>query len=56
MPRLLRASLLVAALFLAACDGPALFETPISEPGQVWYDDRLIGSWYSFGGRNWDGA
>jgi hypothetical protein len=39
---------LLAATFLAACDSPALFEAPISEPGQVKYDERLIGSWYSF--------
>lgn len=41
-------SLLVAALLLAACDGPAFFQAPISEPGQVRYDERLIGSWHSF--------
>ena len=50
MPRRLHASLLAAALSLAACDGPAFFQAPISEPGQVRHDERLIGSWYSFGG------
>ena len=49
MPRLLHASLLAAALSLAACDGPAFFQAPISEPGQVRHDQRLIGSWHSFG-------
>lgn len=47
MHRLLRASLIMAALFLAACAGPAYFEAPISELGRAEYDQRLVGTWYS---------
>ncbi len=52
MNRLSLIPALIAATVLAACDGPAFFQVPISEPGQVRYDERLIGSWYSFGDDN----
>lgn len=40
---------MIVLLFLLAvvgCEGPAVFTSPLSEPGQVPYDKRLIGTWY----------
>lgn len=37
----------LAALLLAACDGPAEFSAPLGPPGAAPYDERLIGRWYA---------
>lgn len=42
-----RLALALAALLLAACDGPAEFNAPLGPPGSAPYDERLIGQWYS---------
>lgn len=38
---------LFATVLLGACDGPADFRSPLSEPGAAPYDERLIGEWYA---------
>jgi hypothetical protein len=50
MRRLLAIPALAAALLLAACDAPAEFRSPLSEPGSAPYDQRLIGRWYAIDG------
>lgn len=37
----------VAAVLLAACDGPAEFAHPLSAPGTTPHDEQLIGRWYA---------
>ena len=46
--------LIAVAASLTACDPPAEFSAPISEPGGVEYDKRLIGSWYALAEGNED--
>lgn len=45
MKRLLLLPALIAAAVLAACTVPADISSPISAPGEVAYDERLIGTW-----------
>ena len=46
--------LIAVAVALTACNPPAEFSAPISEPGGVEYDKRLIGSWYALAEGNED--
>ncbi len=50
MNRLLLIPALLAAMVLAACEYPAEFSSPISEPGLASYDERLVGTWYMIEG------
>jgi hypothetical protein len=47
---------LVATLILTACNAPAEFSSPISEPGLASYDERLVGHWYLVAGDEDPGA
>ncbi len=56
MNRLFAIPALFAAVVLAACGGPAEISSPISGPGPVPYDERLVGTWYVIGGGDDEGV
>ena len=50
MKRLFFLPAFLATLIVAACERPAEFSFPISEPGLASYDERLLGTWYIISG------